>query len=86
MASAPILTPYKRAEAYRIRHGGKPFPPAGSYPMALIATIAVISATSVGGLLWRVCRSVSPRDVLMVARATGSVRACVGYILFCTRP
>jgi len=54
--------------------------------MALIATIAVISATSVGGLLWRVCQSVSPRDVLMVARATGSVRACVGYILFCTRP
>jgi hypothetical protein len=54
--------------------------------MAVIATIAVISATTAGIVIWCVCRSISPRDVLMVAQATGSVRACVGYILFCARP
>ena len=53
--------------------------------MALIATAAVISVTSAGTLIWGIGRSVSPRDVLMVARATGSVRACIGYILFCMR-
>ena len=35
------------------------------------------------GTVWYVTQCLSPHDLLMVARATGSFRACVGYILFC---
>jgi hypothetical protein len=50
--------------------------------MMLIAVAGVITG---GTMVWRVSQHVSPRDVLMVARATGSARACVGFILFCLR-
>jgi hypothetical protein len=33
--------------------------------------------------LWRGFRHVGPRDLVMVARATGSPRACLHYLRFC---
>ena len=48
--------------------------------MGLIALAGVMTA---GVTVWRVTQRLSWQDVLMVARATDSARACVGYILFC---
>jgi hypothetical protein len=50
--------------------------------MGLIAVAGVMTA---GVTIWRVTQRLSWQDLLMVTRATGSARACVGYILFCLR-
>jgi hypothetical protein len=50
--------------------------------MGLIVVAGVMTA---GMTVWRVTQRLSWQDVLMVARATGSAQACVGYILFCLR-
>ena len=50
--------------------------------MVLIVVAGVMTA---GVTVWHVTQRLSWQDVLMVARATGSTRACVGYILFCLR-
>jgi hypothetical protein len=47
--------------------------------------IAVAGVMIVGATVWHITQCLSPQDLLMVARATGSARACVGYILFCLR-
>jgi hypothetical protein len=47
--------------------------------------IAVAGVMIVAATVWHVTQRLSPLDLLMVARATGSARACVGYILFCLR-
>jgi hypothetical protein len=50
--------------------------------MGLIAIAGVMTA---GVMVWRVTQRLSWQDLLMVTRATGSARACVGYVLFCLR-
>jgi hypothetical protein len=50
--------------------------------MGLIAIAGVMTA---GVMVWCRTQRLSWQDVLMVARATGSAQACVGYILFCLR-
>ena len=50
--------------------------------MELIAVAGVMTA---GVTVWRVTQCLSWQDVLTVARATGSARACGGYVLFCLR-
>ena len=47
--------------------------------------LAVAGVMTIGATVWHVGQRLSLRDLLMVARATGSARACVGYILFCLR-
>jgi hypothetical protein len=47
--------------------------------MGLIAIAGVMTA---GVMVWRVTQRLSWQDLLMVTRATGSARACVGYVLF----
>jgi hypothetical protein len=49
----------------------------------MMVLIVVAGGMTAGVMVWRVRQSLSWQDVLMVARATGSARACVGYILFC---
>ena len=51
----------------------------------MIGLIAIAGVMTAGVTVWCVTQRVSWQDMLMVARATGSARACVGYILFCLR-
>ena len=44
----------------------------------------MVMVLAVGSLsLWRIGQSVPPRDVFVVAKVTGSPRACLGFIQFC---
>jgi hypothetical protein len=47
-------------------------------PVAGVITVGVTTAT-----IWRVGHCVSLRDLAMVAYATRSPRACLGFIRFC---
>ena len=51
----------------------------------MMMLFAVVVVMTVGATAWHVSQRVSPRDLMMVARATGSARACIGFILFCLR-
>ena len=53
--------------------------------MAFLAAAGAITVTIAGAVLWRAGHGVSLRDLGMVARATGSPRACLGYLRFCAR-
>ncbi len=56
--------------------------PSGVVMMGLIAVAGVMA---VGASVWHVTQRLSVHDLLMVARATGSARVCIGFILFCLR-
>ena len=51
--------------------------------MEILAVVGFITVTAAGVAIRHVGRSVALRDLAMVARATRSPRACVGFIRFC---
>jgi hypothetical protein len=51
--------------------------------MDILPVVCVITAGATLATIWRVGHRVSLRDLAMVARATRSPRACVGFIRFC---
>jgi hypothetical protein len=51
--------------------------------MDILPIVRVITVGAALATIWRVGRSVSLRDLSMVARATRSPRACLSFIRFC---
>jgi len=51
--------------------------------MDILPVVGVITVGGTVATIWRVGHRVSPRDLAMVAYATRSPRACLGFIRFC---
>jgi hypothetical protein len=51
----------------------------------IIAVFGAITLASGATAAWRIGQRVPPADLIAVARATGSPRACVGFIQFCLK-
>jgi hypothetical protein len=51
--------------------------------MDIVPVVGIMSAAAIVATIWRVGHRVSLRDLMIVARATRSPRACIGFILFC---
>ena len=47
--------------------------------------VLIFGTTALLATAWLVGQCVSLRDLMMVARATGSPRACLEYVWFCTK-
>jgi hypothetical protein len=53
--------------------------------MGFLLAASTLTVALTGVAIWRAGHGVTLRDVEMVARATGSPRACFGYLRFCAR-
>ena len=57
--------------------------PTLGFVQLLFYCVGVIVGAVTLAMIWRVGHCVSPRDLAMVARATRSPWACLGFIRFC---
>ena len=51
----------------------------------IAAMVLIFGTMSLIGTVWLVGQCVPPRDLMMVARATHSPRACLEFVWFCTK-
>lgn len=53
--------------------------------MGILAVVGVLAVAAGTATVWRIGHDVPPRDLIAVARATHSPRACLGFVRFCAR-